>query len=168
VTVERASRHFSGGAILVGALLACAACAPGGSSKRAFISDVHAETELLAADRAFARDTSARGIEGWVDAFTEDGVLLPAGEPIARGKAAIREVMESLLADPTNRLEWDPDRASVSASGDLGYTLGHTTIAKVGPSGQPIVLAKLKYVTVWKRQADGHWKVAATAGTADP
>jgi uncharacterized protein (TIGR02246 family) len=144
------------------------ACAPSGSSKRAFTADVHAETELLAADRAFAHDTAERRIEGWVDGFADDGTMLPTGEPLARGKAAIREVMEPLLADPTNHLEWDPDRASVSASGDLGYTLGHTTIAKAMPNGQEIVLAKLKYVTVWKRQADGHWKVAATAGTPDP
>jgi uncharacterized protein (TIGR02246 family) len=148
--------------------VAVAACSPGGSSKRAFASDVHAETELLAADRAFAHDTLERGIEGWMDGFTEDGTMLPAGEPLARGKAAIREVMEGFFRDPGVRLEWDPDRAQVSASGDLGYTLGHTTVAKVGPSGGELVLAKLKYMTVWKRQADGHWKVAATVGTADP
>jgi ketosteroid isomerase-like protein len=144
------------------------ACTPGGSSKHPFTSDVRAETELLAADRAFARDTADRGIDGWVDAFTDDGIMLPTGESIAKGKAAIRGEMATLLADPTNHLEWDPDHASVSASGDLGYTVGHTTVAKVGPSGGEVIVGKLKYLTVWKRQADGHWKVAATVGTPEP
>jgi ketosteroid isomerase-like protein len=144
------------------------ACAPSGSSKKAFTSDVHMEAELMEADRSFARDTSDRGIDGWVDAFTDDGVQLPSGEPLARGKAAIRNVMVALLSDPTSKLRWDPDRAQVSSSGDLGYTLGRATVSKVGPSGGELVVAKLKYLSVWKRQADGHWKVAVDVGTPEP
>ncbi len=153
---------------LLGAAIASAACAPAASSKRAFTSDVSAETELLAADRAFARDTSDRGIDGWMEGFTADGVMLPAGQPVARGKAQIRTVMTSLLGDPSTRLEWDPDHASVSASGDLGYTIGHTTVVKTLPNAGELVVARLKYMTVWKRQVDGQWKVAATVGSPDP
>ncbi len=152
-------------------VFACAACAPKGSSKKAYASDVKAETELLAADRAFARDTADRGIDGWVDGFTDDGVMLPSGATIARGKYEIRAVMATILSDTTTKLEWDPDRASVSASGDLGYTLGHTTVVKVAPAsagGGELVVGRLKYLTVWKRQVDGGWKVAATVGTNDP
>jgi ketosteroid isomerase-like protein len=149
-------------------LAACAACAPKGSAKKPFVADITAEAELMDADRAFAQNTSDRGIDGWVDAFAEDGVQLPDHQPIARGKAAVREVMEHLLSDPTNKLRWEPDHASVSASGDLGYTIGHATLSKVGPSGSEAVIAKLKYATVWKRQADGHWRVAVDVGTADP
>jgi ketosteroid isomerase-like protein len=157
--------HLASWVASAGLLLACA---PAGSSKKAFSSDVKAETELLAADRAFAHETVERGIDGWVEGFADDGVMLPSNVPLARGKAEIRDVMGALLSDPTNRLEWDPDRASVSASGDLGYTIGHTSISKVGPSGAAVVVARLKYVTVWKRQADGKWKAAVTSGTADP
>ncbi len=144
------------------------ACAAGGAAKEPYKPDLRAEKELLAADRAFARDTSERGLDGWVDAFADDGVVLPTGQPLARGKAEVREVMKSLLSDPTTKLEWDPDRASVGASGDLGYTLGHTTVFKVDPAGHELAFAKLKYVTVWKRQLDGRWKVAVSAGTSEP
>ncbi len=145
-----------------------AACAPRGSEKQAFVADVHAESELLSADRAFARATSERGLDGWLDAFTDDGVQLPSGQPIVRGKAEIRTSMAPLLNDPSNRLRWDPDHASVSASGDLGYTIGRATVSKVGPSGGEAEVARLKYLTVWKRQPDGHWKVAVDVGNADP
>lgn len=150
------------------ACLALAGCAPQGSSKRAFTADLPASSELLEADRAFARDTADRGIDGWLDSFTDDGAVLPSGEPIARGKAAVRAVMAPLLSDATTKLRWAPDQASVSASGDLGYTEGHTTVSKVGPSGREVVVAKLKYLTVWKRQPDGHWKVAVEVGTPEP
>jgi ketosteroid isomerase-like protein len=145
-----------------------AACAPKGTSKHPYVADRTAEAELMDADRAFAEDTGDRGVDGWLDAFADDGVELPAGEPLAKGKAAVRAVMVRLLSDPTNKLRWEPDSASVSASGDLGYTLGHAIVAKVGPSGGEAIIAKLKYVTVWKRQSDGHWRVAVEAGTADP
>ncbi len=147
---------------------ALSACAPKGSAKHAYVADRSAEDELMDADRAFAADTADRGLAGWLDAFAVDGVELPAGEPIARGKAAIRAVMAPLLSDPTNKLRWEPDSASVSASGDLGYTLGHAVVSKIGPSGGEAVLAKLKYATIWKRQSDGHWRVAVDVGTADP
>jgi ketosteroid isomerase-like protein len=130
--------------------------------------DPTAEADLLSADRAFARDTSDRGIDGWLEGFTDDGVMLPTGAPLARGKFEVRAVMATILNDPTTKLEWDPDHASVSASGDLGYTLGHTNVVKVGATGQELVVGRLKYMTVWKRQGDGQWKVAATAGTTDP
>ena len=144
-------------------------CSSSGTSKRPYVGDVRANTELLAADRAFARDTSERGIDAWVDGFADDGVVMSAGVPLVKGKGEIREAMEPLLNDPTNHLEWDPDRVWVSGSGDLGYTLGHTTVTKVVPGGgAEITLVKLKYMSVWRRQADGRWKVAATVGTSEP
>jgi len=150
------------------ALVAVAACAPGGAGKQPYVSNPKAENELLAADRAFARDTSERGIDGWVDTFADDGVVLLTGQPLGHGRTEVRTVMKELLSDPTTRLDWDPDRAAVAASGDLGYTLGHTTVSKVDPSGHEFTFAKLKYVTVWKRQLDGRWKVAVSAGTPEP
>jgi ketosteroid isomerase-like protein len=154
-------------AVAVLACVALAACTPK-PGKKGYVPDVKAEAELLSADRLFSRDTGDRGIDGWVDGFTDDGVMFPTGQPIAKGKAAIRDVMGVLLADPTTRLEWEADQASVSASGDLGYTLGHTTVSRSVPGGRDVIVGRLKYLSVWKRQADGQWKVAATVGSPDP
>lgn len=122
----------------------------------------------MQADWDFARDTLVRGLDGWVDAFAADGVALPEGAPFARGKEDIRGAMLALLVDPTNRLRWQPTEASVSATGDSGYTLGHATIAKLDRAGHEIVVGKLKYTTIWKRQLDGRWKVAVNVGTPEP
>jgi ketosteroid isomerase-like protein len=154
-------------AFLVVCLLA-ATCVPKGSSKRSFASYAPEEAELMQADREFARDTLARGVDGWVDAFADDGVALPESAPFARGKEALRGTILALLVDPTNRLRWQPSEASVSASGDLGYTLGHATVGKVDRAGHEIVIGKMKYTTIWKRQLDGRWKVAVNVGTPEP
>jgi ketosteroid isomerase-like protein len=155
-------------ALVIPVVAAALGCAPKGSSKHPYVADRPAQLELMEADRAFAQETADRGIDGWLDAFADDGVELPNGQPIAKGKAAVRAVMAPLLTDPTTKLRWEPESASVSASGDLGYTLGYATVSKVGPSGGEVTVGKLKYLTVWKRQVDGHWRVAAEVGTADP
>jgi uncharacterized protein (TIGR02246 family) len=149
-------------------LVLVAACTPKDAADKPFAHDPKAEADLMEADRAFAQRTADRGIDGWLDLFAEDGVELPEGAPLARGKEEVRAVMAPLLSDPSNRLRWEPDEASVSRSGDLGYTLGHATVSKVLPSGQEATLARLKYATIWKRQADGHWKVAVDVGTPEP
>ncbi len=56
--------------------------------------DPAAEREaLLEADRAFARETAARGVEGWLDFHLEDAHNVPAAGAAVVGHAAIRERM---------------------------------------------------------------------------
>lgn len=157
------------------ALLLCsiAACAPHhAASARADAAEPFArrpalEASLLQADRDFARTVAEKGLEGWVSWFTSDGVQFPAKEGLAIGHAAIRRVMADAFADPTLELSWEPAEASAAASGDLGYTIGHAFVSKKGPGGTKVVVSKLKYLTVWKRQPDGSWKVGADLGNLD-
>lgn len=106
--------------------------------------------ELEAADRAFAADTAARKIDGWLAAFAPDGGMLRKGKRI-EGAAAISEVMKDLLASGT--LAWAP-----IASGKrdkVGFTVGKATFTGAKPDDN----WKSTYVTIWKQQADGAWKV---------
>jgi ketosteroid isomerase-like protein len=120
---------------------------------------------LMDADAHFARDTAQRGVEGWVSWFAEDGTMYPPSEPI-RGRQAIREAMDGLYDPRTGkgdlRLTWQPDRAEASQSGELGWTTG-TSLA-VGPRGE----RHGRYITIWRKQADGTWKVSADLGNQGP
>lgn len=138
-------------------LLLCALCA--GCAHTAARTDPKL---LLDADRAFAADVAKRGIDGWVDAFAPDGVTLPAGAPLTVGRAAIREHMAPAFATPGFRLDWTPQRAD--AQGDLGYTIGLFEAHSRDKNGNDSI-TRGKYLTVWKRQPDGTWKVAADIGT---
>ena len=150
--------------LAVGAAVGLAGCA---TARRV---DLEAERRaLMDADRAFSDDTAKRGVEGWTAWFAEDGVMLPAGAPLAEGKAAIRARMARSLTYPGFSLVWQPLRAEVSASGDLGYTLGRFEASTTDKSGQRTVLQRGKYVSIWKKQPDGSWKVAVDVGNAgDP
>jgi len=54
----------------------------------------------------------------------------------------------------------------VAASGDLGYAVGTWQLTGKSRKGEPVSLTG-KYMTVWKKQADGSWKVVADMGNAD-
>ncbi len=138
---------------------ACRAGAPEGDVGRV-------EAALMEADRAFARETAARGADGWVANFAEDGIMVYSGGT-ARGRAAIRETMARAFADTSFLLEWEPTEAQASAAGDLGYTVGRFRARRIGPDGGE-VLRTGTYTTVWRRQADGRWRAVLDIGTEDP
>ncbi len=123
--------------------------------------DPAAEREaLLEADRAFARETAARGVEGWLDFHLEDAHNVPAAGPAVVGHAAIRERMTAFLADTTQFFTWEPVFAEVAADGSLGFTYGDWSTTDLSTDS---VTSRGRYLTVWKEH-DGEWKVTADIG----
>jgi ketosteroid isomerase-like protein len=70
----------------------------------------------------------------------------------------------AVFADSTAQLVWDPIRAEISNANDLGYTIGSYRVIRVGAAEDEPPLSHGMYLTVWRRQADGAWKVAADIG----
>jgi ketosteroid isomerase-like protein len=124
-----------------------------------------ARQALMDADRAFAQETAANGVDGWVAYFADDGVQFVPGGHIT-GHAAIRELMTPALSDPSFSLTWDPVEARVSSSGDLGYTIGRWERRGTGSDGVETV-ATGSYVSIWRLQEDGTWKVELDIGNPD-
>lgn len=120
---------------------------------------------LMQADRDFAKATAERRLQGWLEYFAEDGVSL-ANQP-AVGREAIRAAFKPLFDNPSFRLEWAPVKAGILPSGTVGYTEGRATSYRTGPKGEKLVQHS-SYVTVWKKQADGSWKVVFDTGAPDP
>jgi ketosteroid isomerase-like protein len=117
------------------------------------------------ADREFARVTAEKGVDGWVEFFAENGAMLPAGRPLVRGKQDIQNLMNPSFEDQSFSLVWEPTEADISASGDLGYTIGRYESTAAAADGTTTTLGK--YVTIWKKQPDGSWKVVVDIGTPD-
>lgn len=124
-------------------------------------------TELLAADRAFARRAQEAGIQR---AFTEyaadSAVLVQEGSSPIRGKRAI-EANYLLATAVPSPLRWEPIEAHTSAAGDLGYTLGHYRLTSRSPMGKDTA-ATGTYVTIWSKQPDGSWKYVVDVGNPGP
>jgi ketosteroid isomerase-like protein len=145
------------------ATLALAACAPAPPQ----LPDAEAvRTSLIAADEAFAAATAERGLEGWLSAFDSSAIQMEPDRPFTPGIQTIRAAMALAFADTTFRLTWQPTLAFASAGGDLGYTLGSWQSRHYNADGKAAV-ATGKYVTIWRKQADGTWKVVFDGGNPD-
>jgi ketosteroid isomerase-like protein len=153
------------------ALIAGASCTPSetgddaGAAPPAF-DEAGVKDSLMQADRDFAMATAERGVEGWVSYFAPNGAMITAGRGEVEGHDAIREIMAPVLADSAPRLLWEPIRAEVGHGGDLGYTIGRSQ--RVARDSAETLLGTGNYLTVWRRQADGTWKVERDIGTYTP
>jgi len=123
-------------------------------------------TALMEADRAFNRATAERRTDGWMEFFAEDAGLMRSAGTLT-GRAAIREDMAKAFADTSFTLTWEPRQADVGAAGDLGYTDG-TYEARFRDAAGNAAIRTGRYLTVWKKQADGSWKVVRDIGVQDP
>jgi ketosteroid isomerase-like protein len=138
-------------------LVALAACAQQGPPP------VPADPSVLMdADRAFAAAVAQGGTEAWVSWFAPDGSQIQPGSGEIMGHDALRTLMAG-LDDPNFTLSWKPLRADIAASGDLGWTTGSYTSEGIGPDGEPR-RGQGRYVTIWRKAADGSWKVVMDLG----
>lgn len=123
------------------------------------------EEALLRADREFNAATQARGAEGWVSFFAENGSMLRDRGPIT-GHKAIRAAMEPGFSNPDNSLTWEPQRAELTPGGRLGYTTGRFLSVHKDAAGKRVE-SRGTYMNFWQKQPDGSWKVVADIGDPD-
>lgn len=130
---------------------------------RAPVQDPPADpSALMEADRAFAAAVAAGGSEAWASWFAEDGAMIQPGVGEIRGRGEILSHMAS-LDEPGVSLTWEPLRASIAASGDLGWTTGSYRSVSTAAGGE-VRTGQGRYVTIWRRQPDGSWRVAMDLG----
>jgi ketosteroid isomerase-like protein len=111
---------------------------------------------LIAAERAFSRTSETKGIrEAFLTWLAPDAIVFRPG-PVEG-----RPVYEKMDPANTALLTWGPEVAEVSASGDLGYTSGPYAYRQ-SRDAEPASYGH--YVSVWKKQADGTWKVFLDIG----
>ena len=120
---------------------------------------------LFDLESRFAKDVAERGGAGFAAWFAEDGVALGNGQAPEIGKVAIANASNWL---PKNyQLTWTPADAALAPSGDMGYTWGHYEGRGKDANGNP-VLTGGRYITVWRKQPDGAWKVVLDASAEEP
>ena len=143
-------------------LLLLGACAP---RVPALPAAPPAREELLRVDRAFSARASEKGVDvAFAEYAAEDATMLPMNGAPLIGKQAIMESFADSPKDVHVTLRWEPKAADVSA--DLGYTWG--TFVSVVEKGGEKTEKTGKYVSVWKRQAQGAWKWVIDIGNLGP
>jgi uncharacterized protein (TIGR02246 family) len=124
------------------------------------------EAALRDADANWSKAAAAKNAEGFASFFVPDGVLLPPNGAPVSGREAIAKWAGEMTAAPGFAVSWEPTKAEAARSGDLGYTMGTYELTVNDAKGKPVT-DRGKYVSVWKKQADGSWKVAADIFNSD-
>jgi uncharacterized protein (TIGR02246 family) len=123
------------------------------------------EKAIRELDEQWSKTAGTHDVEATIAYYADDAALLPPNEPIATGRDSIRKVWGSLLG-PTTNLSWRVTKIEVAGSGDLAYLHGTYELSMKDAQGNPIN-DKGKMVEVWKKQADGKWKVVADIFNSD-
>ncbi|HTS22423.1 MAG TPA: hypothetical protein VMN79_11520 [Casimicrobiaceae bacterium] len=119
--------------------------------------------ELFSAERAFARESTERGIRAaFLHYFAVDGIDFRPGPGVMRERMLARPAPADPLAF---LLDWSPQAGAVARAGDLGYTTGPYSLSNQRDASAP---ARYGYFfSVWRRE-NGLWRVALDAGVSTP
>ena len=116
-------------------------------------------TALMAADRDWSQTT--KDPDKFASFVAADASFYPPGMPVVKGQAAVKDAFTQMSSAPGFSLQWSAEKAEIGGAGDIGYTTGTYQAAQGGGS------EKGKYVTVWKKQADGRWKAIVDSFNSD-
>lgn len=144
-------------------LMVACLCAP-------FIGAAYAgtpEEDLMAADTAFAARAGEIGpAKALIEFAADDARWFPAGKTTVMGKA---DIAADVAGTPEGfTVSWKPEEAFASPSGDFGYTWGYAKVTEPGEGGAAASVEHHKYVTIWRKGADGAWKWLADIGNSAP
>ena len=127
-------------------------------------TEQHGEREFLAAVDSFYEAVNAGDQAAHAALFTNDAWMLSDDWHISRGEA-----LKTSIRDRTGwvfRLK-DIERLEYGTSGKLGYTVNQYYYT-YHPEGEPAEWHKTKNVHIWKRQADGAWRLHVDIWNATP
>ena len=114
---------------------------------------------LIAAEKAYAKLAADKGFrEASISVFADDAVIFTPN--VVNGKKFWREAKENPI------LTWRPTFASISRSGELGYTTGPWELSKSRGMEKPDAFGH--FVTIWQKNTKGLWKVAVDVGLNHP
>lgn len=125
------------------------------------------ESALRARIKEWSAAAQAKDAAKFVSVYADDAVVMMAGTLDIQGIAAIREAIPAMMQDPAFALSFEAGHVEVARSGDLAYETGSYTMTMTGPDKKP-ASEKGHYVVVWRKGADGAWKVVVDAPVSDP
>jgi ketosteroid isomerase-like protein len=116
---------------------------------------------LLNAERGFAQSSVMHGRNAaFVENFAEESVIF-TDKWITNGKQFWKERKEAPVV-----LKWEPEFMDISKSGDFGISTGPWESGEYRPNTPPTGTGY--FVSVWKKQSDGIWKVIFDTGCGTP
>jgi uncharacterized protein (TIGR02246 family) len=129
-------------------------------------ADTKLEQALRDLDAQWSTAAASKDLDKTVSYYSEDAIVMPPNASRATTKEAIRSAWKEMLTSPGAAISWKATKVEVAKSGDLAYVSGTYEETTTDASGKP-VKDRGKYVEIFKKQADGTWKVVADIWNSD-
>jgi ketosteroid isomerase-like protein len=97
--------------------------------------------------------------------YDENAVTLPSNMPMVKGRAAIEKSLTGLIQSGIKWKEFTTTTISVEGASDIAVELGRAFLT-FEMNGK-VIADTVKYLTVWKKQADASWKIAYDSPSTD-
>ena|ERR1044071_4888727 len=138
-----------------------------GCSQRHF--DPASEGEKLLRRDAEWADLAAAGkdIDKVVSYWGDDAVVIFPGQPVIKGKTAIRAYVTSCFQTPGFKIHWVSKDPTFSPDGKFAYMFGTDEATVPGPNGTPITLHS-RGISVWRLETDGQWRCMVDISNEEP
>jgi uncharacterized protein (TIGR02246 family) len=118
-------------------------------------ADIAAINELL---NQYAPAMNTGDLELYLSLHTDDIVKMPPDAPATFGKEELRASVKPLFDNFTLEMTIYPEETQVD--GDLGYSWSTYTFSLTPKAGGEPILDYGKALVIYKRQADGSWKIS--------
>jgi ketosteroid isomerase-like protein len=124
------------------------------------------EETLRNADASIQHTITQKNIDSLISFYAEDAFLLPTAEPIVKGKAAIKKEWQHIFQIPDFNNKSTLNKIEISEDGGMAYTMGSYLATMQGEDGNP-VQEPGKWVTIWKKQPNGRWRIIVDTYNTD-
>ena len=111
--------------------------------------------QVRATESAFASAMAERNFEAFIGHVAEEAVFF-SRQGVLRGQAAVADGWEPFFEGPEAPFSWAPDQVEVLDSGALALSSGPV----LDPEGRQLGT----FMSIWRREADGSWKIVFDKG----
>ena len=109
---------------------------------------------IRAAEDGLAKAFEASDPTAWVPYYTEDAIFSGPGAATIVGRAGLLEIASRVVIS-SMQIVVD----STIGNGDFAATFGRATWAS-GTKDSDAPVVRRRFVMVWRREADGQWRIA--------
>ena len=134
------------------------------TSKLRPIPKARAEAQLRTADAAMLELSQAKGTLAAYARFASPGLRIYRS---GRLPDPIRATRDATLKQLPEHLNWTLDGLQMAPAGDLAFTYGTDNESRPAQNGRPAASSS-SLVRIWRREADGSWKLAADQASPIP
>ena len=115
-----------------------------------------AREDIEATMAAFAAAFNSGDGAGVAALYTEDGALFPPGAARVDGRAAVEAYWQGAIDAGLTDISLEP--VEVEEDGNMAYEVGVFSLAAPGENDTKVTVTG-KYIVVWKKGADGTWRL---------